>query len=174
MNKSANRKPISNSMWLIIGIIVFVFILLAVMLIAQQSFSHKIKQISFTLSNGPVSPEEQQTSMLVITPTSCTITVTKSLQQTSDTKSCPMNEETFNKVRLSTDSYSVMDKIIANSNTEELIGGKKATISIELQNGTVFSTIVTPKFYNDLGPYFEEIELLVPSLNQLLPSQSSL
>jgi hypothetical protein len=174
MNKSSNKKSMHNSMWLIIGIIVFVFIFLAVMLIAQKGFSHKIKQISFTLSNGLASSEEQQTLALTITPTSCTITVTKPQQQTGDTKSCPMNEETFNKVRLSTDSYSVIDKIIANSDTEELVGGKKATISIELQNGTVFSTVVTPKFYNDLGPYFEEIELLVPSLSQLLPSQSSL
>lgn len=163
-------KPNSTKL-LIAGIIVFVGLLLIIMLVAQQSFSHRIKHITITLSNGPVSPEFQQTAMLTITPTSCVITITKFQPQTNETQSCPMDSEIFNKVQASTDGYGVIDKIIANDYSDNVIGGRQATISIELQNGTVFSTNITPQFYSDMGPYFEEIELLVPALNQVLPSQ---
>lgn len=163
-------KP-NQTIWLTAGIILFVGLLLIVMLIAQQSFSHKIKQITIMVSSGPVSPEFQQTSILNITPTSCTTTVTKVQPQTSETKSCPMDSEVFNKVQASTGSYGVIDKIIANNDASSLMGGKEVTISIELQNGTVFSTKMTPRLYNDMEPYFEEIGLLVPAIDQVLPSR---
>lgn len=171
MKKLTNNPQSQSFIWLVVGILIFVGLLLAAMLYAHKSFSGKIKQLTFTLSNGPVSPEYQQTTRLILTSNSCHLTITTDSSKTSTSRVCPMDQTTFDKIQASTNNYGVVDKIIANDNSAGNIGGKEATISIELQNGTVFSTKMAQQFFNDLGPYFEEIELLVPSLSQVLPSQ---
>lgn len=171
MGRTKATTKLTGITWLIIGIVGFVVILLGTMLFVQNSFSHKLQQLTLKLSSGPVSPEYQKTVEVVITKDYCNITISD--QKGTETKVCPMNPETFSKIQNSLNEYNVIDKIMAESTVEgpESIGGKEASITIKLNNGDSYSTELTKDFVKNLEPFFEELELLVPSIQQAIPSR---
>lgn len=171
MGRTKPTTKLTGISWLVIGIIGFVVILLGTMLYVQNSYSHKLQQLTLKLSNGPVSSEFQKNIEVVVTKDYCNITISE--QKGTETKGCLMNPEIFGKIQNSVNEYSVIEKIMASGTVEEpgLIGGKEASITIKLNNGDSYSTELTTVFINKLEPFFEELELLVPSIQQTIPSQ---
>lgn len=165
-----NTSSISKSSWLIVGIVLFVATLLVLLLFAQQGFSHRIKKISFIRSIETVAPENRQTTEVIIMPESCQITTSQN-NKSNKTSDCPMDKETFDRVRDSVANYGVIDKIISNSGQADMADGKQTALTIELQDGTSFTTNLDSKFVQKMAPFFEEIVLLVPAVEQTIPSQ---
>ncbi len=165
-----NLPRISRSSWLIAGIVMFVFVLLALMLVAQQSFSHRIKQVTLTKSSSSVSPEFYESTQVTISSGSCKVVVSK-YNAPEQTEKCSIDDEDFSKIKSAIYSYRVVDKMIANSSESGLIEDKKLSMTIELQDGTTFTAILDSQFVEDMAPFFEEIQLLVPELGKVMPNQ---
>ena len=65
----ANSKTTKNfkTSYVLLAIIVFVMALSLVFIFVQNTYSHKLKSIEIITSNGPVSPDYQQTQTILIT-----------------------------------------------------------------------------------------------------------
>ena len=117
------------------------------MLVAQQSFSHRIKQVTLTKSSSSVSPEFYESTQVTISSGSCKVVVSK-YNAPEQTEKCSIDDEDFSKIE-----------------------DKKLSMTIELQDGTTFTTILDSQFVEDMAPFFEEIQLLVPELGKVMPNQ---
>lgn len=170
MKTSKKSWLISPSAWLIIGIALFVAILLGMMLYAQSRYSHNLKQITLKLNTGLASPELWQTSEIIVTSDSCRLVVIKQNEQKD--VSCTMDSNDFSKIQKAVMEYRIVDKIIANNNHNiRLADGGQATMTVVLKNGDRFSTDMSTEFIKNLGPFFEEITLIVPSFEKAIPVQ---
>ena len=119
-----NKYKISPVQYGIIAIIGFVIALSAVFVYIQASYSGKLKSIEVVVSNGPVSPESQQTQV---------------------------------------------EKIIANQNDSEndLLGGKKYSFKVTLNDGTSFTTEADNNFIQSIEPLLDNLNLYVPQFSRL-------
>lgn len=158
-----------NKAGLLVAVIVgAVLLIAAVTLAAQRSFLHKVKSIQITTSNGPVSPEFQQTNSVLITKDSCTLTTTKTLSNQTTTTNCQPKTDHFNDLQAAVNSYGVIDKIISsNANATELLGGKTFNIKITLQNGDSFTTDGNLSFQNSIQPFLDQISQYYVGLDQV-------
>lgn len=161
-NYSAAKK-------LIAGILIFVALLVGVLLIAQNSFSHKLRSITITTNSGPVSPEFQQTTVFELTSTSCSITVTKTISNEATSTACNLQADKFGAIQKDIYTYSVIDKIMANKQDAQkpLIGGPSYTISITLNNGQTYTTEANSSFTESIQPLLDDLNLYIDSFSDL-------
>ena len=94
-----NKYKISPVQYGIIAIIGFVIALSAVFIYIQASYSGKLKSIEVVVSNGPVSPESQQTQAVLISKDSCTFTTTKTLTNQSSSEPCVVQPGKFTQIQ---------------------------------------------------------------------------
>jgi hypothetical protein len=79
-----------------------------------------------------------------------------------------MDEETFQKIVTSFNTYAVGEKIHSNSGQPQpLIGGKTQTITVKLQDGTELTAHANKSFLDSIGPFISDVELYVPQMNNL-------
>ena len=155
------KKPYINTLFILSVIIGSVIILAVAMMIIQSKYSHKIAEISFSVSSGPVSPQYQQTSTLTISKDSC---------QLSDTKytDCQIQPGKFSEIQKSLIAYGVVDKIISQKpSSEPPLGGKQFTISVRYNDGSTFTTDANPIFANSIRPFLDDVTLYVPEFSNL-------
>jgi len=154
---------------LIAGILIFVTLLVGVLLIAQNSFSQKLKSITITTNSGPVSPEFQQTSVFELTDKSCSITTTKTASSETVTNPCNLQSDKFSMIQKDIYNYSVIDKIIANKQDAQksLIGGPSYNISVTLNNGQTYSTDSNTNFTEGIQPLLDSLNLYVNNFSEL-------
>jgi hypothetical protein len=161
-NNSAAKK-------LIAGILIFVALLVGILLIAQNSFSHKLRSITITTNSGPVSPEFQQTSVFELTSTSCSITVTKTISNEVTSTACNLQADKFGTIQKDIYTYSVIDKVLANKQPSQLgpLGGPSYTISITLNNGQTYTTESNANFTESIQPLLDDLNLYVDNFSDL-------
>ncbi|MEI6581510.1 MAG: hypothetical protein WCN86_01395 [bacterium] len=161
-NNSAAKK-------LIAGILIFVALLVGILLIAQNSFSHKLRSITITTNSGPVSPEFQQSSVFELTSTSCSITVTKTISNEVQSTPCSLQADKFGALQKDIYNYSVIDKIMANKQDAQkpLIGGPSYNISVTLNNGQTYSTKSNVNFTEGIQPLLDSLNLYVNNFSEL-------
>ena len=151
-----------------VAIIVGVVLLCAALFITVQArFSHKLKSIEITSSNGPVSPEYQQSQTLKITKDSCTITTTKGADKNPITNNCQSSNSNFADLQKSFNTYGVLDKIMANDqNTTKLIGGGSLDMTVTLQNGDSYTAKGDASFQESIQPFLDQITLSYPTVGK--------
>lgn len=154
---------------LVAAIIGAVLLIAATTLAVQQSYSHKMKSIQIRTSNGPVSPEFQQSSTLLITRDSCTLTTTKVINNQTTTTNCQPKTEHFSDLQKAISNYNVIDKIISNPQKAlySPIGGKTFDITITLQNGNSFTTDGDLNFQNNIQPFLDQISQYYQGTDQM-------
>lgn len=66
-------------------------------------------------------------------------------------------------------TYDVIDKVQAaeDSTTQQSLGGKRQSISIQLQDGTAMTAEMTPQLKDSLQPFLDDVTLYVPQMSQL-------
>lgn len=150
-------------------IIASVFLLLAIFITVQRSYSYKLKSLEITLNSGPVSPDNGYTIDLTLTKDSCvfkkeTIAIAGA---NNTTQNCQLNTDNFDEIQKAINSYGIIDKIQENSSSKpSLIGGKQLTITITLQDGTQFSTKGSTELINSIGPFLDQVGLYIPEIKQ--------
>jgi len=153
---------------LIATIVAAVLILAAVLIFAQQSYSHKIKSIEITKSTGPVAPEYQQTQSIVITKDSCIVKTTKVISNETTSANCQSKTSNFDDLQKKAAEYDVINKIIANGKGgSDVIGGGTLAITITLQNGDSFSTESGTDFSASIEPFLNQIPLSYNGIDKL-------
>jgi|GEM_PF-1705259 len=149
-------------------IVAAVFLLLAIFLAIQRSYSHKLKSISLTVSSGPVSPEYQQTQTVTLTKDSCKVSTTKTVTQQTTSQDCQALGAKFEDIQKAASDYGLIDKIVANGTTKpQTIGGKEVSTTIQLQDGTQFTTQGSSEFIDELKPFLDQIGIYTPEIRQL-------
>ena len=150
-------------------IIAATLLILAVVIFAQQTFSHRIKSIEIVKSSGPVSPEFQQTESILITRDSCNITIKKVVSGETNSLNCQLKTSDFNSLQKSANEYSLIDKVLANDkNSAALLGGSTVKITVTLQNGDSFSTEGDTNFQSEISPFLKQVGLQYPDVAQAL------
>jgi hypothetical protein len=130
----------------------------------QNNFSHKLKSIEITTSTGPVSPEYQQTQIVMITNDSCSITTTKGTEKNPVTTNCQSQSSNFADIQKSFVTYGVLDKITESSQgSTKLIGGSTINLTATLQNGDSYTTKGDTNFQESIQPFLDQISLDYPS-----------
>ena len=164
-----NKYKISPVQYGIIAIIGFVIALSAVFIYIQASYSGKLKSIEVVVSNGPVSPESQQTQAILISKDSCTFTTTKTLTNQSSSEPCVVQPGKFIQIQKDVATYGLVEKIIANQNDSEndLLGGKKYSFKVTLNDGTSFTTEADNNFIQSIEPLLDNLNLYVPQFSRL-------
>lgn len=149
--------------YILLAIVGFVLVLSAVFIVAQATFSHKLKSIEISTSNGPVSPDYQQVQTLLMTKDSCTITTTKGLEKNPIVTNCQSLGSSFSEIQKSLNTYNVIDKLVASpSANSQLIGGSTIDIKITLQNGDSFSAKDGAELQDQIQPFLDQISLSYP------------
>ncbi len=167
--KKKSNKALPITLIVIAGIILFVVAILLVFRVTQVMFSHKVNSITFTSDSGPVSPEFQQSQILALTSGSCQLTVTKFSPESTSSTPCNMTSDKYQKIVDSMNTYDVIDKVQAaeDSTTQQSLGGKRQSISIQLQDGTAMTAEMTPQLKDSLQPFLDDVTLYVPQMSQL-------
>ncbi len=154
-------KPIALMMAIVALDVILVFFI-------HNSYSHKLKSISFSVNAGPVSPEFQQTKTLTITANSCDIATVHTATNKTDSTPCQLQPNALKNINMSLVKYGLVDKIASNADhTPSLLGGKTYHISVTLQDGSTLSTDVGMKFNSDNAPFFEDVGLYAPAFEGL-------
>lgn len=149
-------------------IVAAVFLLLAIFLAVQRSYSYKLKSISLTVSSGPVSPEYQQTQTVTLTKDSCSVSTTKTAIQQTTTQNCQALGVKFDDVQKAMSEYGLIDKILANSTAKpQTIGGKQLSITVQLQDGSQFTTQGSTEFIDEIKPFLDQVGIFTPEIRQL-------
>jgi hypothetical protein len=145
----------------------FVLALAAVFIVIQATFSHKLKSVEITTSNGPVSPDYQQTQTLLITKDSCSLTSAKGIDKNPVLTNCQSADTSFAEIQKSLNTYNVIDKLTASSSTNgQLIGGSTLEIKITLQNGDSFSAKDGAELQDQIQPFLDQISLSYPAVGK--------
>ncbi len=175
--KPATKKPVAKKLAtlgltkpiaLIVAIVGFVVILVLLTTTIHNSYSHKLKSISFSVNTGPVSPESQQTKTLTITANSCAITILHTATNKTESTPCQLQPNALKNIDVSLVKYGLVDKIASNADhNASLLGGKTYHISVTLQDGSTLGTDVGMKFNTDNAPFFEDVGLYAPAFEGL-------
>lgn len=162
-------KKISPSSVGIIVIISIVFGLVIIFSYIQNSYSTKVKSITVTSNSGPVAPEFQQTQSISISKNKCEFSTTKIQTNQTSTEECKILSNKFEAIQNDANSYNLIGKIVANENDSEtdLLGGKKYSIIVELNDGTVLSTEFDNNFTQSIEPFLDNLNLYVPQFSRL-------
>ena len=167
LSKNA-KKPYINTLFILSVIIGSVIILAVAMMIIQSKYSHKIAEISFSVSTGPVSPQYQQTSTLTISKDSCQLSVKKQIDTDTKYTDCQIQPGKFSEIQKSLIAYGGVDKIISQKpSSEPPLGGKQFTISVRYNDGSTFTTDANPIFANSIRPFLDDVTLYVPEFSNL-------
>ena len=165
----ANIKTLKGfkQYYILLAIVGFVLALAAVFIVIQATFSHKLKSVEITTSNGPVSPEYQQTQTILITKDSCSITTAKGLENNPVVTNCQSSNSSFAEIQKSLNSYNVIDKISAiDESSGQLIGDSTLDIKITLQNGDSFSAKDGVELQDQIQPFLDQISLSYPAIGK--------
>lgn len=155
-----------------VGIIVIISVVLGLVVIfgyIQNSYSTRVKSITVSSSSGPVAPEFQQTQSIYISKNICEFTTTKTQTNQTSTEECKVLPNKFEAIQNDANSYDIVGKIIANEKDSEndLLGGKKYSIRLELNDGTVLSTEFDNNFTQSIEPFLDNLNLYVPQFSRL-------
>jgi hypothetical protein len=155
-----------------IGIIVIISVVLGLVIIfsyIQNSYSTRVKSITVTSNSGPVAPEFQQTQSIFISKNKCEFSTTKIQTNQTSTEECKILPNKFEAIQNDANSYDLIGKIVANENDSEtdLLGGKKYSIIVELNDGTVLSTEFDNNFTQSIEPFLDNLNLYVPQFSRL-------
>ncbi len=167
--KKNSHKSVYITLGIILAIVLFVVVLVLVIRSTQVSYSHKVTSITLSSDSGPVSPEFQQSQILTLNSGNCQYTVTKVSPEDTKSVPCNLSAENFQKIIDSYNTYNVSDKLQAaeGSTATGPIGGKRQTISVQYQDGTVITATVVPSLKESIQPFLDDITLYVPQTSQL-------
>ena len=161
----ANSKTTKNfkTSYVLLAIIVFVMALSLVFIFVQNTYSHKLKSIEIITSNGPVSPDYQQTQTILITKDSCSVTVSKGLDKNPIATNCQPSSGNFDEIQKSFNTYNILDKLSAGAGPDsQLIGGSTLEIKLVLQNGDSYSAKDGAQLQEQIQPFLDQISLSYP------------
>lgn len=159
--------------WLISGIVAFVVVLLAVMLLIQNKYSHPLQQLTIRLDI----PSEQDglTRGLEVAISEDMCQIVNFGPDKEEKQDCPINQSGFHKVQKLFNEYGIIDKIIASDEEEhEALIGQRTTITATLGNGDTYTALMGPEDIENMGPFFEEVMLLVPSFEAIMSTQGTI
>lgn len=171
--KKNSHKSVYITLGIILAIVLFVVALLVIIRFTQVQYSQKITSITFSSDAGPVNPEFQQSQILTLSSGNCQYTVTKVSPEDTKSVPCNLSAESFQKIVESFNSFNMTDKLQSaeGSTSNETIGGKRQTISVQYQDGTVITATVTPALKESIQPFLDDVLLYVPQASQLQLSQ---
>lgn len=167
--KKNSHKSVYVTLGVILAIVLFVVALIIVIRATQVQYSQKITSITFSSDSGPVSPEFQQSQILTLTSGNCQYTVTKTSPEDTKSVPCSLSAENFQKIVESYNTFNMSDKLQSaqDSVTGGTIGGKRQTISVQYNDGTVITATVTPTLKESIQPFLDDVILYVPQTSQL-------
>lgn len=166
MAKNTTAKDFKKY-YILLAIVGFVLALSVVFIVAQATFSHKLKSVEIITSNGPVSPDYQQTQTLLITKDSCSLKTAKGVDKNLVVTNCQSAGTSFAEIQKSLNTYNVIDKLTASSSTNgQLIGGSTFEIKITLQNGDSFSAKDGAELQDQIQPFLDQISLSYPAVGK--------
>lgn len=129
--------------------------------------NNEVKVIEFDSSTGPVSPEYQQSQTLILTPTSCTYSVTKLQPTNTTTTNCPMNDNIWSGVVDVYNSDKVQAVLSAAPAQSNSIGGPEKTITVIYANGDSYKAFVDSAVKEKLKNFVEQVQTNISELRSL-------
>lgn len=132
---------------------------------ASYFSTNEVKLLEFDVSTGPVSPEYQESKTLILTPTTCSYTLTKIQPQSTTITNCVMNDSIWNQLVRAFDSSKVKDVLESAPQNSELIGGPQKQITAVYANGDTYKAFINASVKNQLESFLQQVQAQVPELS---------
>lgn len=129
--------------------------------------SNEVKVLEFDSSTGPVSPEYQQSQTLILTPTTCTYSVTKIQPASTNTTNCPMSSNIWNAVVEAYNSDHVQSILSAAPAGPTVLGGPEKTITAVYANGDTYKAFVDSTVKDKLNNFVQQVQANIAELRSL-------
>lgn len=126
--------------------------------------SNEVKLLEFDSSTGPVSPEYQESKTLILTPTTCSFSLTKIQPQSTTITNCAMNDTIWNALVAAFDSNNVKKFLEAAPQSASLIGGPQNQFTVVYANGDTYRAYIDTAAKNELRNFLQQVQSQVPDM----------
>jgi hypothetical protein len=129
--------------------------------------SNEVKMLEFDTSTGPVSPEFQQSKTLILTPTTCSYTLTKIQPQSTTTANCPMSDAIWESIVSAYNSASVKAILTKAPADPDVLGGPQKLVTAVYANGDTYKAFVNTSVKSELQGFLQQVQAKVPELSNI-------